>query len=529
MADASIAPATVLWKPSVNPWFIAMSVMLATVLEVLDSSVANVALPHMAGNLSVSTDEATWVLTSYLVSNAIVLPMTGWLSVTFGRKRFLMSCVAVFIFASGICGAAPSLDVLIAARILQGAAGGALQPLSQAILLESFPPAKRGVAMAVFGLGVVVAPIIGPTLGGWITDNYSWRWIFYINLPIGIMALLMCHAFIQDPPYLAADKERQCSSMDYVGFGFLCLGLSTLQIILDQGQQVDWFSAIWIRWFTAICVFSLIAFVVWELRVENPVVDLRVLKNINFSMGTLLVFTVGVVLYSTVTLLPLFLQNLLGYPALQSGMALSPRGMGAVLSMIVVGQLIGRVDSRMLIGVGFGLLAAGSLMFASLNLQISMADIAIPNIVIGLGMGFVFVPLATISMASLPVTQMGNAAGIFNLMRNIGGGVGISMVTTMLARGTQRHQATLSAHASPYNPIFQDYVHELQSSFSTQVPAETALQQAYAKIYALMQQQAAMLAYVDIFHWLAAACGLCIILVFILRKEKAGGKPASLH
>ena len=525
----SPAPASASWTPRVNPWFIALAVMLATVLEVLDTSVANVALPHMAGNLSASTEEATWVLTSYLVSNAIVLPMTGWLSTTFGRKRFLLSCVVLFIIASGACGAAPTLGTLVFARIIQGAAGGALQPLSQSILMESFPPEKRGVAMAVFGLGVVVAPIIGPTLGGWITDNYSWRWIFYINLPLGLLALFMCHSFIEDPPYLQDIKNQRKGSVDYIGFAFMSVGLATLQIILDQGQQVDWFSAVWLRWFTAICVVSLIAFVYWELHVKHPIVDLRVLKNKNFAAGTVLIFMVGIVLYSTVTMLPLFLQNLLHYPALDSGMALSPRGMGAVLAMFLVSRLIGRVDSRMLIGLGFAMLAYSSWRFGSLNITIGMGDIIIPNVIMGLGMGFVFVPLSTTAMASLPVEKMGNAAGIYNLMRNIGGGVGISVVTTMLSRGAQANQAHLAAHTSQYDPVFRQYAAGLTESLKGHVPIGSEHQSALATIYKMMVEQATLLSFIDIFRWLAVVCALCITGVFILRKSGRSAGPVTAH
>ncbi|UZP67425.1 DHA2 family efflux MFS transporter permease subunit [Desulfovibrio mangrovi] len=532
MPDASkpTAPsATAPWKPQANPWLIAIAVMLATVLEVLDTSVANVALPHMAGNLSASTEEATWVLTSYLVSNAIVLPMTGWLSATFGRKRFLLGCVILFIIASGACGAAPTLGSLVFARIVQGAAGGALQPLSQAILMESFPPEKRGVAMAVFGLGVVVAPIIGPTLGGWITDNYSWRWIFYINLPLGLLALMMCQSFIEDPPYLKESKNQRNGSVDYIGFAFMSVGLATLQIILDQGQQVDWFSALWLRWFTGICVFSLIAFVFWELHVKHPIVDLRVLKDKNFAAGTVLIFMVGIVLYSTVTMLPLFLQNLLQYPALDSGMALSPRGMGAVLSMIIVGKCIGRVDSRLLIGFGFTMLAAASWKFGSLNMTIGMGDIIIPNVVMGLGMGFVFVPLTTTAMGGLPVEKMGNAAGIFNLMRNIGGGVGISIVTTMLSRGAQANQAHLAAHTSQFDPVFRQYAAGLTEALKGQVAIGAEHKSALAAIYRMMIEQATLLSFIDIFRWLAVICALCIAGVFILRKTKGAAGPIAAH
>lgn len=517
------------WKPLANPWLIAVAVMLATFLEVLDTSVANVALPHMAGNLSAGTDEATWVLTSYLVSNAIVLPMTGWLAVHFGRKRFLLSCVALFSLASAACGAAPSLALLILARILQGAAGGALQPISQAILMESFPPAKRGVAMAIFGMGVVVAPIIGPTLGGWITDNYSWRWIFYINLPIGILAFYMCRLFIEDPPYLDAARKEAGSRIDYIGFSLMTLWLATLQIILDKGQQDDWFSASWIRWFATVSVLSMIAFIFWEIRQKQPLVNLRVLKNRNFAVGTILITLVGVVLYSTITLQPLFLQNLMGYSAMDSGMALSPRGLGAIMAIFFVGRVIGKLDSRILITCGFVTLAAISWQLSGLTLQMSIRNIIVPNIIMGLAMGLIFVPLTTLTMGGLPNEQMGNAAGIFNLMRNLGGGIGISVVTTMLSRGAQTHQSIISGHLNPYNPMFQRYVHEFNQLFGRNGAPDFLYQKTYQAMYGLVQQQAYLLSYMDNFRLLASICLLCIPAVFLLRRLHVRAASPGAH
>src|SRR5205807_8598734 len=345
--------ATEQWTPSFNPWLIAASVMLATFMEVLDTSVANVALPHIAGNLSATPEEATWVLTSYLVSNAIVLPAANWFGRYFGRKRFLIVCIAIFTLSSAMCGAAASLGLLIVARIAQGAGGGALQPIAQAVLMESFPREKRGSAMAVFGLGVVVAPIIGPTLGGWITDNYSWRWIFYINVPIGILAIFMANTFIEDPPYI---KNQKPGRIDYIGFGLMALGLAALQLVLDKGQEEDWFSSSFITLTTALAVVTIIAFVIWELRSSEPIVNLRILTNRNFAVGTMLMTIMGIVLYGTIALLPLFLQTMLGYPAVQSGMAVSPRGIGSIISMIIIGRLVGRIDSRHLIMFGFSVL-----------------------------------------------------------------------------------------------------------------------------------------------------------------------------
>jgi DHA2 family multidrug resistance protein len=529
MSQAALTAATSDWKPAVNPWLIAAAVMLATVLEVLDTSVANVALPYIAGNLSASTDEATWVLTSYLVSNAIVLPMTGWLSGFFGRKRFLIGCIVIFTLASAACGMATELGFLILARVVQGAAGGALQPLSQAILMESFPPAKRGVAMAVFGMGVVVAPIIGPVLGGWITDSYSWRWIFYINVPIGIIAVLMSQAFVEDPPYLRAAHERRGGHIDYIGFGVMAIWLATLQIILDRGQQDDWLSAVWIRWASGISLVSMVAFIAWELQTPHPLVNLRVMKNRNFAIGTLLITVVGIVLYSTTALLPLFLQSLMGYPALNSGMAISPRGMGAVLSLMVVGRLVGVVDTRLLIGAAFCLLSYACWVFGRINLEIATVNVMWPNILSGIAMAGVFVPLTTTSMGSLPKEEMGNAAGIFNLARNIGGGMGISLTTTLVARGTQAHQALMVGQLSPFRPEFQQYLQKTTGALAQYSDPASAQQQAYGLLYGMMQQQANLFAYVDTFRLLAFLCLLCVPVAFLLTKAKGGGGSVAMH
>ncbi|MGA2256390.1 MAG: DHA2 family efflux MFS transporter permease subunit, partial [Thermoguttaceae bacterium] len=481
------------------------------------------------GNLSASTDEATWVLTSYLVSNAIVLPMTGWLSSFFGRKRFLIACITFFTLASAACGAATTLGFLVFARVAQGAAGGALQPLSQAILMESFPPAKRGMAMAVFGLGVVVAPIIGPVLGGWITDNYSWRWIFFINVPLGALAVLMSHTFVEDPPYLRHARENLGGKIDYIGFGALTIWLGTLQIILDRGQEDDWFNATWVCWASCISLASLVFLIVWELRVRRPLVDIRVFRNRNFAVGTLLMTVVGVVLYSTTALLPLFLQGLMGYPALNSGMAMSPRGMGAVCSLLVVGALVSRLDARLLIGFGFLILAYAVSEFGDINLEMATKNVTWPNILSGLAMGFVFVPLTITSMGALPNEQMGNAAGVYNLMRNIGGSVGIAMATTLVARGTQAHQALMVGQLSPYRPEFQQHLQSATGMLSQYSDPASAQQQAYGLLYGTLQQQANLFAYVDTFRWLALLCLICVPLALLFRKTKARGGSVAVH
>jgi DHA2 family multidrug resistance protein len=508
------------WRPAVNPWIITIAVMLATFMEVLDTTIVTVAVPHIAGSLSSSNDEATWVLTSYLVSNAIILPASGWLAVYFGRKRFLLICIAIFTLSSIVSGAAISLNMLVIARVIQGAGGGALQPISQAILLESFPPEKRGMAMAAFALGVVVAPIAGPTVGGWLTDNYSWRWAFYINLPIGILAILMIHTFIEDPPYIRTAKPGK---IDWIGFGFMAVALGTLQVILDKGQQDDWFAAAWIRWFATTSAVSTIIFIIWELNVREPVVNLKVFLNRNFAVGTLLITVVGVALYSAITLIPLFLQTLMGYTALESGLAVSTRGAGAMLAMPFVGFITGRVDFRKLIGAGFLLVAISLWMISDLNLEITIWDIAIPSILTGVGLSMMFVPLATVAMGTLAQKDMGNATGVFNLMRNIGGSVGIAFLVTFLSRHSQTNQAILISHLTPWSPAYQHRLGEIRNYFERYLGSGQSGGQAGHFIYNELLRQSQLLAFVQGFQMLVFICLICILGAFLLKKVKPRG------
>jgi len=514
------------WVPSFNPWLIAVSVMLATIMEVLDTSVANVALPHIAGNLSATTEEATWVLTSYLISNAIILPATSWIGKFVGRKRFLIICIALFTFASALCGAAPNLQTLIIARVLQGIGGGALQPIAQAVLLESFPPSRRGVAMAVYGMGIVVAPIIGPTFGGWITDNYSWRWIFYINLPVGALAAFMANSFVEDPPYL---KNQKPGRIDYIGFGLMALGLAALELTLDLGQQKDWFSSSFIIFTAVASGLCILSFVIWELYTPEPIVNLRVFANRNFAVGCAIIGSVGIALYGSTALLPLFLQTLLGYPAVQSGLAVSPRGVGAVLSMAIVGRLIGKLDSRYLIAFGFLILTFSMYMFTGINLDIAQSNIVYPMLIGGFALGFVFVPLTTQTMATLPQDQIGNATGIYNLMRNTGGSVGISVLAFLLTRWGQVHQSTLAEHANIYSPAFQNLFRQVRGSLLLQNDIVTATQKTYGVIYGMVVQQALVLSYVDCFWLLTVMCALCIPAAFLFKKVKNAKAVEGAH
>ncbi len=511
---------------------IALAVILPTFMEVLDTSIAAVALPYIAGSVSATNDEATWVLTSYLVANAVVLPASSWFSLRFGRKRFLITCIIIFTISSFACGSATSLGMILLARAVQGAGGGALQPLSQAILLESFPPKKRGLAMALFGLGVVVAPVLGPTLGGWLTDTYSWRWAFYINIPVGILAIMMITRYVQDPSYI---RDARAGRFDRIGFGLLALWLALLQIILDKGQEDDWFGASWIRWATFILIVSFVAFIIWEVRRHAPLVNLRVFRNRNFAFGCLLIALFGAAIYGLVTLLPLFYQELLGYTALNAGIAVSPRGLGAIVAMPMIGLLTSRIDNRYLIGFGFFLFAVCSLWFAHVDLQISQWTLLWPIILSGFGSGCVFVPLSTTAMAELRNEEIGNASGLYNLLRNIGGSIGISVVNTIVARHEQVHRAEMVHWIDPTRPALQQQLHGIQSLLTqSNGPAGPALSaqsdRAIGIIDGLVNQQARLWSYVDDFRYLAFACFLCVPVVFMLKKAVAKrGAVSSAH
>jgi MFS transporter, DHA2 family, multidrug resistance protein len=509
------------WHPSVSPWVIAGAVVLAAFIEVLDTTIVSVALPHMAGSLSSTTDEATWVLTSYLVANAVVLPASGWFAIRFGRKRFLMACTAIFIFASFLCGIAPTMSCLVLARILQGAGGGALQPITQAVLLESFPKEKRGMAMAVFGIAVVIAPIIGPTLGGWLTDNYSWRWVFNINIPIGLVALFLMGRYLEDPPYI---KNAKIGSIDTIGFGLLTLWLATLQIVLDKGQNADWFATAWIRWFSVISAGSLIALIVWELRVRDPIVDLKVFQNRNFWVGTTIITVVSAGMYGSLTTLPLFLQNLMGYTSEAAGWATAPRGIGGMLSMVLVGVLLARMDGRWITACGIAGFTAATLLLGRMTLEVGMSNIAWPNVLQGASIGLVFVPIMALSMATLPNDKIGNASGVFNLMRNLGGSIGISVSTTYVTRFAQSYQAQMMGHLTPLDPVYQQRLAGFTAGLTPLTGAPQAAQQAHGLMYLLVQQQANYQAFMAVFGWSALLVGALFLTPLLMKKVVGRGE-----
>ncbi len=525
MAAASLAPPQE-WHAAANPWLIAVSVMLATFMEVLDTSIASVALPYIAGSVSATNDEATWVLTSYLVANAIVLPASSWFGLRFGRKRFLLTCIVIFTASSFLCGAAPSLGILLLARAVQGAGGGALQPISQAILLESFPPQKRGLAMAVFALGVVVAPVLGPTFGGWLTDTYSWRWAFYINIPIGILAMFLIMRYVEDPPYI---KNAKPGRIDLWGLGLLAIWLGALQIILDKGQEDDWFGAVWIRWAAVILVVSFVLFLVWEWFGSKPLVDLRIFKNRNFAIGCLLIGLFGASIYGMITLLPLFYQELMGYTAQVAGIAVSPRGLGAICAMPIIGILTSRMDTRYLIASGFALFGVCSLWFGEVNLGIGPWSFLWAIVLSGFGSGMVFVPLSTTTMGTLSNEQIGNASGLYNLLRNVGGSIGISIVNTIVARHEQLHRSELvhSLHAT--NPVAENRLSVLQNYVSTHQalgPGDSS-NAALQLLNNTLHSQARLWAYVDDFRYMALACFACVPIVALFRRART--RPGVVH
>jgi DHA2 family multidrug resistance protein len=515
------------WTGGHNPWAIALVVTMATFMEVLDTSIANVSLPHIAGNLSVSQDESTWVLTSYLVSNAIILPISGWIASKIGRKRFYMLCVAMFTLSSFLCGIAPSLGFLIFFRILQGLGGGGLGPSEQSILADTFPPAKRGMAFAVYGMAVVLAPAIGPTLGGFITDHYNWRWVFFINVPVGIASLFLANHFVTDPPHLKQLKERS-GGVDYVGLSLIALGLGTLEVVLDKGQEEDWFHSSFIVWFCIVAVTALVSFVIWELNNDHPIVDVSLFKNRNFAASNVMMLTLGISLFGTTVLLPQYTQVLMGYTAEQAGMALSPGGFVVIMLLPFVGRMIGKVDPRYMIGFGFLVLSA-SLFYMTTHLYqgIDFRQAVYLRMYQSVGLAFLFVPINTLVYTGVPPEKNNSVSGIVNLSRNMGGDIGIAFVTTFIARRSQKHQVDLSAHTTHYNPAFEAKLNGLSAAIQhTGTSAADALHKATAALYGQLAQQAATLAYIDVLKVMGIATTLMVPLLLLTKKPTGGPAPA---
>jgi DHA2 family multidrug resistance protein len=524
MSDIDTQP----WVPKHNPWLIAITVSLATFMEVLDTSVANVALPHIAGSFGASQDESTWVLTSYLVSNAVILPLAAYLSTLLGRKRFYMICVALFGLSSLLCGLAPSLPLLLFFRVLQGLGGGGLGPSEQSILADTFPPAKRGQAFALYGLAIVMAPTLGPTVGGWITDNFDWRWIFFINLPIVALSLYMTNRLVEDTPTIEREvheARRGHFRIDYIGFSLLALTFGCLEVVLDKGQEDDWFGSTFIVSFLTISAVSFISVIFWELwmarKQQRPILDLTLFKNQTFALSVAMMFVLGATLYGINTLLPQLLQNLMHYTAEQSGLTLSSGGLATLLSMPLVGFLIGKVDPRKLIALGFILTAGGLLYMSGLDLQMSMGYAAKIRFFQSLGFGFLFIPISTMSYVGVAPDKNNDVAGMTNLARNIGGSCGTAIFTTMLARHEQLHQNVLVRHTVRGNAFFNNRMSQLIQSHGE----HGALQQMYQTV----QQQASLLSYLDIIYFFVFACAIMIPVAFFMKKAPVGGGEVVMH
>jgi DHA2 family multidrug resistance protein len=503
-------------------------------MEVLDTSIANVALPHIAGSLSVSVHESTWVLTSYLVANAVVLPLTGWLSTVVGRKRFYMSCVVLFTMSSALCGMATSIEQLVLFRVLQGLAGGGLQPSEQAILMDTFPPARRGMAMAVYTLAILVAPVLGPTLGGYITENYSWRWIFYINLPVGVISVFLSSLVLDDPPYLKAQRAaRQGRPMrvDYIGLGLLSIGLAALELMLDKGQEHDWFDSPFIARLAAVAAVALVSVVFWELRHPAPIINLRLFRDRNFAAASVCVFCAFGVLYGSNVLLPQMLQTLMGYSALNAGLVLSPAGFVTMLEMPVIGILLSRgFDARKMIVAGLLTVGVASMWMSGLNLGVSPGMVISPRNFQTLGAGLMFVPLNMIAYAFIPKDQTNNASGLFSLVRNEGSSIGVALTNTLLQRRTQFHQFRFTEHVSPLNPLASRWLTGISGAFHARGgdPA-LANRQGLRIMYQVVQQQAAAVSYLDMF-WLFAMLSFAVIpLAFLMKRSTSDGGSLAVH
>jgi DHA2 family multidrug resistance protein len=518
--ELAAAPAEPPWKPKFNPWLIAVVVALAAFMEVLDTSIANVALPHMAGNLGASNDESTWVLTSYLVSNAIILPISGWLASLVGRKRFFLLCILLFTISSLFCGAAPSLAILIVFRVVQGLGGGGLQPMAQAILADTFPPQLRGLAFALYGITAILAPTIGPTLGGWITDNYSWRWIFYINLPVGMLTLFLVYRMVEDPPFLKRLRGAGIR-VDYMGIALLTLGVGALQILLDKGQEDDWFGSPFIVTLASVAAIGLISLVVWEWFQKEPVIEVRLFKNFNFATANLMMFTLGILLFSSLVMMPQFLQTLLGYTAQSAGMVLSASGIVLLFEMPIVGQLTTKLPAKYIIGFGWLALACG--MYYStvrVDLLMSFQSAAWLRIAQAFGLGFLFVPITLAGYIGIPAEKSNSVSGLVNFMRNMGSSVGTSMVTTLLARRAQFHQSILAEHSTNFDPELRNRVLGLtQQLVRSGVSPANAQTHAYGILYQSLQAQSQTLAYIDTYMVLAIGAGIMFLLAFIIRKN----------
>jgi DHA2 family multidrug resistance protein len=502
-------------------WLITMAVMLATFMEVLDTTVVSVSLTHIAGSLSATPNEATWAITSYLVANGIVIPISGWLANRIGRKNLLLISTGGFTIASLLCGIAPNMGLLVAFRVVQGACGGSLQPLSQAVMLEAFPPKQHGKAMAIWAMGAIVAPVLGPVLGGWLTDNFSWRWVFYINLPVGLLSVFMIRAFLKDPPYI----RRSSSAVDSWGLVTLVIWVAALQIMLDKGQEQDWFDSRFIVILAVAFVVGLLAWIARELGTQQPVADLRVFGKLSFTLGTIAMAIVSFVMYGGQICISLWLQTLMGYPSVRAGFAMMAVGLGAALAMPIASLLVSRFDPRKVFACGVLGFAFSFYQLMSFNLQVGYWDVFWPQFIQGVSIALLFVPLSVLTLAFIPKENMGNATSLFNMMRNIGGGIGISLVGTTLTRLGQQHTNLLIAKITPFSPVAMRFLGGLRSLFAGSGPG-LADKKAYAALFLLVQRQAGMVALVRVFQYLGVLV-LILIPLIAFTKRPPSGQPSS--
>ncbi|MCX5758606.1 MAG: DHA2 family efflux MFS transporter permease subunit, partial [Candidatus Hydrogenedentes bacterium] len=515
-------PAHPEWHAPFNPWLIAVVTTMSTFMEVLDTTIVNVALPHIAGNLGADVNDSTWVLTSYLVANAIILPLSAWFSSLMGRANFYLTCVGLFTLSSFLCGLAPSLGLLVFFRLMQGVGGGGLQPITQAILIDTFPPRQRGMSMAVFGMTVVAAPIIGPTLGGWITDNYSWRWIFFINIPIGLLSLVLARKLITDPPYLPRRYGPDRFRTDYIGLGLLCLGLGSVQLVLDLGERYDWLNSQFIATFAVVAAVALTVAVFWELRHKDPILNIRLLGERNLGSSAVIMLIFGGVLYGSTVALTLFMQTLLGYTSLESGLALSPGGIVTLFMLPFIGVMLSRMDARLLITAGMVIIGCAMLYMAHYSLLVDFRRPMLGRVVQGFGMAFIFVPVNATAYNFVAKEARNAASSLINVARNIGGSIGIAFTTALVSRGSQVHQTYLVSHLTPYNVAYTETLNQTTQLIASQTgDSTTAAMQAQTMIYGMVRQQAATMAFADVFLVLAIASAAILPFVWIMRRGHA--------
>jgi len=507
------------WRPSKNPWLIATPMMIAVFMFALDETISNVALPYMAGTFSVSHTESTWIITSYLIASGIVITTSDFFCKLMGRNNYFMLSVLVFTIASFMCGAADSIGMMIFSRFLQGLGGGGILPLTQAIMLESFPKESRAQAMAMFGLGVIVAPIIGPAIGGWITENWSWPFIYFINLPFGALVLSIAPHLLEEPPYA---KKQKNVTMDYIGFFFLCVWLIAFQVFLDKGNDADWFGSTWICWTFAISMFGLFSFVISQIKnKKNPLVDLSIMKDKNYFYGTIIQIVLMGAMMGSAAMLPSMLQGLFGYTSFLSGLSMVPRGAGCLTATIINAIFTPILGEKTLVVIGLIILGLGSLAFGEINLQINLAAIALPNFLFGMGMILALVPLVNLSCCTLRQNQLTNASGVQSLLKNMGAAIGTSIVTTCVSRFSQTHQYMMVGNLTDTNPVFIERVQAMTSSFSSITDSATATLMAKSQIYGQLVQQSHLWAYVDTFRWFAIACITILPLMLLVRSPKA--------